>query len=68
MARLLNKPLEYERDLWPVFSFAGGPTQLPRTVLYEAERNFSDFKGTGLSILELSYNSKEFHEVYNSAV
>ena len=31
--RIPNKPLEYERELWPVFSFAGGPTQLPRTII-----------------------------------
>jgi phosphoserine aminotransferase len=64
----LNKSLEYERNLWPLFSFAGGPTQLPRTVLYESAKNFLQYKETGLSILELSYNSKEFHEIYQNAL
>ena len=24
--RFINKDLEYDNELWPVFSFAGGPT------------------------------------------
>ena len=62
-----DKPFEYDESLWPVFSFAGGPTQLPRTVLKQIDKNFLNYNGLGLSILEISDRSKEFKEIVDQA-
>lgn len=42
-----------------IFNFNPGPAALPLPVLEEIQAEFMDFKGTGMSILEVSHRSKE---------
>ena len=50
-----------------VNNFSAGPAILPQEVFEEASQAVLDFKGMGLSILEISHRSKEFEEVMDEA-
>ena len=50
------------------YNFNPGPAALPLVVLEEIRENFLNFKGSGMSITEISHRSKEFDEVINDAV
>ncbi len=49
-----------------VFNFSAGPSMLPETVLKKAAEEMLDYKGTGMSILEMSHRSKTFQEVVDN--
>jgi len=48
-------------------NFYAGPAILAKEVLQEAKQGIEDFKGMGLSILEISHRSKQFVEVLEEA-
>jgi len=50
-----------------VYNFYAGPATLPRPVLEKAQGELLDYKGTGMSIMEISHRSKPFDEVMNEA-
>jgi phosphoserine aminotransferase len=51
-----------------IHNFNPGPAALPLPVLEEIQESFLDFKGTGMSIVEMSHRSKEFEAVLNDAI
>ena len=51
-----------------IHNFNPGPAALPLPVLEEIREEFLDFKGSGMSITEISHRSKEFDNVINQAV
>ena len=51
-----------------IFNFNAGPAALPLEVLNEIQTEFLDFKGSGMSITEVSHRSSWFDEVINDAV
>jgi len=54
-------------DLKRVYNFNPGPAVLPLEVLQEAQAELLDFKGTGMSVMEISHRSKEFEAVIQTA-
>ncbi len=50
-----------------VFNFAAGPSALPTPVLQQVQQELLDYKGTGLSIMEMSHRSDLFQEVITQA-
>lgn len=50
-----------------VFNFNAGPAVLPLEVLEKAQAELLDFKGTGMSVMEISHRSKEFEAVIQTA-
>ena len=50
-----------------IHNFNPGPAALPLTVLEEIRDNFLNFKGSGMSITEISHRAKEFDDVINDA-
>ncbi len=50
-----------------VFNFNPGPAGLPLEVLEKAQAELLDFKGTGMSVMEISHRSKEFESVIQTA-
>jgi len=50
-----------------VFNFNPGPAALPLEVLQQAQAEMLDFKGTGMSVMEISHRSKEFEAVIQTA-
>lgn len=51
-----------------IYNFNAGPAALPLPVLEEIRDELLDFKGSGMSILEISHRSKWFEDVINDAV
>jgi phosphoserine aminotransferase len=51
-----------------IYNFNPGPATLPLEVLVEIRESFLNFKGTGMSITEISHRSKEFEAVLNDAI
>lgn len=43
-----------------IHNFSAGPAALPLTVLEEVQRDLVDYKGEGLSVLEMSHRGKTF--------
>lgn len=48
-------------------NFCAGPCTLPLTVLEEAQAEFVDYQGTGMSLLEMSHRGKEYDAVHQEA-
>jgi phosphoserine aminotransferase len=50
-----------------IFNFSAGPAILPEAVLERARDEMLSFRGSGMSIMEISHRSKRFGEVLNRA-
>ena len=50
-----------------VHNFSAGPAVLPEEVLKEIQENLVDYKGNGLSVLEMSHRSAQYMEIIESA-
>ncbi|WP_020616006.1 3-phosphoserine/phosphohydroxythreonine transaminase [Paenibacillus daejeonensis] len=49
------------------FNFNAGPAALPLEVLQQAQEQFVNYHGAGMSIMEMSHRSKEYEQVNNDA-
>ncbi|GAB7386346.1 3-phosphoserine/phosphohydroxythreonine transaminase [Bacillaceae bacterium] len=56
------------KEIHRAFNFNAGPTALPLEVLQEAQRELVDYRGTGMSIMEMSHRSAVYEEVHNEAI
>ena len=43
-----------------VFNFSAGPAVLPESVLAQAAAEMLDWRGTGMSVMEMSHRGKDF--------
>ena len=43
-----------------VYNFSAGPSEMPLEVLEEVQREMVNYKGCGMSVMEMSHRSKEF--------
>jgi len=50
-----------------VYNFSAGPAVLPEEVLKEAAEEMLDYKGTGMSVMEMSHRSKAFQQIIDDA-
>ncbi len=50
-----------------VFNFNPGPAALPLEVLQQAQAEMLDYRGTGMSVMEISHRSKEFEAIMQAA-
>ncbi|MBN1958846.1 MAG: 3-phosphoserine/phosphohydroxythreonine transaminase [Desulfuromonadales bacterium] len=51
----------------PVYNFGAGPAMLPIPVMEKIQREWLDYQGMGVSIIEISHRAKEFVAVLNAA-
>lgn len=51
-----------------VHNFSAGPCTLPLEVLEEAQAEFVDYQGAGMSLIEMSHRGKHFDAVANEAM
>jgi len=51
-----------------VYNFGAGPAVLPLEALQEAQADLVDYKGSGMSVLEMSHRGKEYDAIHNEAV
>ena len=49
------------------YNFSAGPAALPETVLAQAQSEFMDWKGTGMSVMEMSHRGKDFTTIAQQA-
>ena len=49
-------------------NFSAGPCTLPLEVLEEAQHEFVDYQGSGMSLIEMSHRGKHFDAVANEAM
>jgi phosphoserine aminotransferase len=47
-----------------VYNFSAGPAILPEEVLVEAQSQLVDYKGAGMSLMEMSHRGKEYDAVH----
>ncbi len=50
-----------------VYNFSAGPAVLPEAVLQKAQAEMLDYKGTGMSVMEMSHRSKAFDDIIKKA-
>ncbi len=50
-----------------IYNFSAGPAVLPEEVLKEAALEMLDYKGTGMSVMEMSHRSKAFETIISDA-
>ena len=50
-----------------VYNFSAGPAVLPRPVLERAQSELLDYRGSGMSVMELSHRSSLFEEIIQDA-
>ncbi len=50
-----------------VYNFSAGPAVLPEEVLREIAEEMMDYRGTGMSVMEMSHRSKAFDEILQTA-
>jgi phosphoserine aminotransferase len=55
-------------QLHRAYNFNAGPSALPLEVLEKAQQELIDFRGTGMSVMELSHRSAAYEEVHNQAI
>ncbi|PIE05340.1 MAG: 3-phosphoserine/phosphohydroxythreonine aminotransferase, partial [Sorangium cellulosum] len=51
-----------------VLNFNPGPATLPLVALERAQKEFTDYQGTGMAILEHSHRGKDYDAVHNEAI
>jgi len=50
-----------------VYNFSAGPAVLPEAVLQEAAAEMMDYRGTGMSVMEMSHRSKAYQQIIDEA-
>ena len=49
------------------YNFSAGPAVLPEEVLREAAEEMLDYRGTGMSVMEMSHRSKAYESIIQGA-
>ncbi|MBD3317648.1 MAG: 3-phosphoserine/phosphohydroxythreonine transaminase [Chitinivibrionales bacterium] len=50
-----------------VYNFSAGPAALPLPVLEKAAAEMTDYRGTGMSVMEMSHRSQEYSDIIETA-
>ena len=50
-----------------IYNFNAGPAVLPVEVLEEAQADLVDYKGSGMSVMEMSHRGKEYEAIHEEA-
>ena len=50
-----------------IYNFSAGPAVLPESVLQETAAEMLDYRGTGMSVMEMSHRSKAFQTIMEEA-
>ncbi len=51
-----------------IFNFSAGPAMMPEEVLSRAASEMLDYKGSGMSVMEMSHRGPDFLAIYNDVV
>ncbi|EEQ58353.1 phosphoserine transaminase [Clostridiales bacterium 1_7_47FAA] len=61
------QPFKEENKMSRVYNFSAGPAVLPEDVLKEAAAEMLDYKGTGMSVMEMSHRSRAYDAIIKDA-
>ena len=50
-----------------IYNFSAGPSVLPEAALERARRELTDYRGSGMSVMEMSHRSPQFQEIFDAA-
>ena len=50
------------------FNFSAGPAALPLEVLQDAQKDLVDYKGSGMSVMEMSHRGKDYDVIHQEAI
>ena len=50
-----------------VYNFSAGPAVMPEEVLREAAAEMMDYRGCGMSVMEMSHRSRDFQDILDEA-
>ncbi len=50
------------------YNFSAGPATLPLEVLQQVQADLVDYKGTGMSVMEMSHRGKDYDQIHNEAI
>ncbi len=56
-----------ENTMSRVYNFSAGPAVLPECVLKEAAAEMLDYRGTGMSVMEMSHRSRTYQTIIDEA-
>lgn len=51
-----------------VYNFSAGPSMLPLEVLEEAQKELTDYNGSGMSVMEMSHRSSHYDAIHNECI
>ncbi len=51
-----------------IYNFSAGPAVLPKEVLLQAQAELPDWRGSGMSVMEMSHRGKEYMGIHAQAV
>ena len=51
-----------------IYNFSAGPAALPLEVLQDAQKDLVDYKGTGMSVMEMSHRGKAYDAIHQEAI
>ncbi|NLL56530.1 MAG: 3-phosphoserine/phosphohydroxythreonine transaminase [Clostridiales bacterium] len=51
-----------------IYNFAAGPSTLFEEVKQEAQRDLLNYKGSGMSVMEMSHRGKWYEDIHNEAI
>ena len=51
-----------------VYNFSAGPAVLPLEVLQDAQKDLVDYKGCGMSVMEMSHRGKDYDAIHQEAI
>ena len=60
-------PLKGEKTMTRVYNFSAGPAVLPEEVLSQAASEMLDYRGCGMSVMEMSHRSAVFQGILDEA-
>lgn len=58
---------EKEQEMTRAYNFCAGPAALPQNVLSEAQKDLLNYKGKGLSVMEMSHRSADYVAIAEEA-
>ena len=50
-----------------IYNFSAGPAVLPEEVLLEAQSEMLNYRGSGMSVMEMSHRSKAYQNIIDEA-
>lgn len=62
-----NIHLKEEKKMARVYNFSAGPAVLPEEVLQQAAAEMMDYRGSGMSVMEMSHRSKTYQQILSTA-